>query len=143
MNIDARQLPDTDHVARYCKPGCVDQYDDTPLACAFQVRKFETLLSVNWLEYFKTSSEAEAVDRVRAVLRKKLSLKDGGRIAVLNVRDARDATERDLEVTHHPTGNDRSHAGISGYKAKDDWTESFLAGLAAARLVYPAVVLKG
>lgn len=140
MTIAGRPLLDADHIARYCRPACVDPNDNAPLACAFQIRKSETFLSVNWLEYFDVSSEAEAVDEVRAVLRKKLGLKKRGRIAVLNVGDARGATECDLRVTHQPTGDDGSHAGISGYEAEDEWAESFLAGFAAARMAYLAVV---
>jgi len=143
VNKDGGPLPDSDHIARYCRPGCVNQYDNVPLACAFQIRKGEAFLSVNWLEHFDASSEAGAIDEIRAVLRRKLRLRMRGRIAVVNVRDARDATEREFQVTHQPTDNDRLHAGISGYGTEDEWAESFLAGLAAARIAYPAVVGEG
>ena len=135
----SRSLPDGHHVARYCKPSQVD--DGTPSPDAFLPRRNEDSLSVNWLEFFGVLSRADAVERVREALRRKaFTIKRNGRLAVLNVGDAKTAAlsaGRPVRVEHQPTSDDPSHAGIMGYAAGDVPVAEALQSLVHGENLYP------
>jgi hypothetical protein len=52
-------IPDTDHVARYCKASTVE--DGEISAAAFMLREDERYLSVNWLEELKLPNRAAEI----------------------------------------------------------------------------------
>ena len=111
-------LDGVDHVVRYCRPRTVDsQGRITAAAFAFRVRgKREEFLSVNWLEYFNAATRAERVQLLRELLCRKLTLRQRGRLCVLQIGQIRElagspATES-VRVVSHCSKEDPSHAGI-------------------------------
>ena len=136
-------LPDDDHAARYCKPSVVDS-DGLPMASAFEPRRDESYLSINWLEYFGAPEPAAAVQHVRAVFRDKgYKLRSAGRFAVINVGSAKDAVHegagKTLRIDHLPLNDDQSHAGIFGYTTDDLALAVELKALVSRQAVHPAV----
>ena len=122
------QVPDSDHIARYCGGSSVES-DGTINRMAFRIRNGEEYLSVNWLEFLKKSSREEIAE-VRNVLRKKLTLGSRARIAVANVGSLINhiREERILNVQHEPElPDDPSHSGIFGYGIDDDLIELMIA----------------
>ncbi len=92
---------------------------DNPLVSAFEPKEDEDSLSVNWMEYFGTTSREEAVDRVREAFRQKpYKLGAKARFVVLNVGAALLAATKvegcTLEAIHRPEDNDPSHAQLEG-----------------------------
>ena len=115
-------LPDSDHVARYCKPSSVDE-SGRPMTSAFAMRSGEAQLSVNWLEYFDSQRDV-GVYRVRETLvGKAFQLRHGGRFAVLDVGVVKAAVKRHLDgaphINHLPREDDPSHAGVFGHGEAD------------------------
>ena len=114
------------------------------MSAAFQLRKGESYLSVNWLEHFRAASVSAAVERVREAFRAKgYGLRPNGRFAVLNVGAAKMAVHaamrRSLLIEHLPEPDDDSHAGIVGYSAEDLAVAVELAALVGSGDVHPAV----
>lgn len=111
-------IPDTDHVARYCRASTVE--DGEISAAAFMLRKGEEFLSVNWLEDLNSSNRATQIRGLQAVYARKFNrVGAGARIAILNVGVLRTNVEhrspdrRLLPVIHEPIiPDDPSHAGI-------------------------------
>ena len=58
-----RELYGSNHVARHCSAICIKP-NGTPHPTAFQLRKNEQFLLVNWLEYFGRANPADNVARV-------------------------------------------------------------------------------
>ena len=128
------RLPDSDHVARYCKPSTVDERGQ-PMASAFAIRAEGDQLWVNWLERSGVHGGTDngsrdgngrdaAVGRVRNTLLSKGSrLRAEGRFAVLNVGQVKATISqtlgRSLGITHLPLADDASRAGILGYGDQD------------------------
>jgi len=90
-------LPDSDNVARYCKPSSLDPETRKPNTTAFEFRtlkegQWEKFLSVDWLEYLHPQP-AKCIDQVatlRAVLKqgigvKVMEMRPAGVIAVVPV----------------------------------------------------------
>ena len=132
-------LPDADHVSRYCSPGRID--DGLPSAAAFELRPQDQYLSVNWLEYWGLSDLGVALDRVREEF--DLRVNENGRFAVLNVSEVKTAvdkvTQRRSSITHQPTANMESHAGVFGFLANDFEVAAELAEIVRTENVFPAV----
>jgi hypothetical protein len=111
-------IPDTDHVARYCRASTVEGAEIS--AAAFMVRQGEEYLSVNWLEELKCPNRATQISGLQEVYARKFNrVGAGARIAVLNVGVLRTNVElkspdrRLLPVLHEPIiPDDPSHAGI-------------------------------
>lgn len=137
------EIPDEDHVARYCKPKSVSRYG-LPTALAFRLRPGETYLSLNWLEYFTEPSHESAIERVQESFhRKKYRLKRNGRFAVLNVGAAKEAVKRVVgrrgEVEQTGSDHDPSHVGLFGYTEDNISVALHLSKLVRRDQVYPAV----
>jgi hypothetical protein len=135
------EIPDHDHVARYCSPTRVS--NEEIQATAFMLRPADNSLSVNWLEYFKCLSREGEIDELRkAYAAKKLIVKASGRIAVLNVGEVRNKVltespdSRNLEVLHDPLIDDPSHAGIYNLKHDNELIAELI--LETVRETYPA-----
>ena len=111
-------IPDTDHVARYCKASTVE--DGEISAAAFMLRQDERYLSVNWLEELKLPNRAAEITGLQELYTRKFSrVGAGARIALLNVGRLRTNVQtkspdrRVLPVLHEPIiPDDPSHAGI-------------------------------
>jgi len=135
-------IPDGHHVSRYCNPKSINQKTGKPLASAFEL-KGHSYLSVNWLEYFKCDDLTEAVDRVREVLKSKLTIKRTGRIISLRVIDVKRVIFHDgssdprVELLHDDE-DDPSHCGIFGYTDSDVLVATIL-----ARLVMESDIFSG
>lgn len=125
-------LPDSDHVARYCKPKTLSE-SGQPLGTAFILRKddriVEKFLSVSWLEYFGTSEIEELLQQVREHISLKASNK--AKFAILNVGDTinhvNKNSERKITITHEPSNSDPSHSGIGGYSFEDEMIGDLIA----------------
>lgn len=112
-------LPDSHHVARYCRPSMVDE-SGLPMTCAFATRSDEGYLPVNWLECFDPRVEA-AVNRVReALLEQGIPLRPNGRFALLDVGMVKAAVKRSLRRSLHinqlSRAGDASAAAIVGHR---------------------------
>ena len=93
-------LPDSHHVARYCRPSTVDE-SGRPMTSAFAMRTGEGHLRVNWLECFDPRLEV-AVNRVRdALLEQGTPLRPNGRFALLDIGMVKAAVKRSLGRSLH------------------------------------------
>ena len=115
-------IPDSDHIARYCKPTAIE--DDEILATAFFLRPDEESLSVNWLEYLKLPSREKEISEIQKLYGRKFNrVSPTARIAVLNVGKAKNIVlesedRRNLKFKHEPLKEDPSHSSI--YNLKPD-----------------------
>ena len=116
--MKGQQIPDADHVARYCRASTVE--DGEISAAAFMLRHGEEYLSVNWLEELKRPNRATQIRVLRELYARKFNrVGAGARIAILNVGVLRTNVELKspdrwlLPVLHEPIiPDDPSHAGI-------------------------------
>jgi len=123
--MKGQPVPDSDHVARYCKPTTIDEGEIQ--ATAFMLREGEAYLSVNWLEELKSSGRAGQIRDLQELYTKKLKVAATAQIAVLNVGTLRAKIEREspdrrlLRVLHEPEEPvDLSHAGIYEIRHDDE-----------------------
>ena len=135
------QLPDADHVSRYCRPRMLE--NGRPKPGAFHLRPGEEHLSVHWLEFFGAPSQTLAVEQAGVTMRTAgFSLAGSGRFAVLEVgrtkRLVRENLKVDLSVEHIPFSDDPAHAGIRGYSHADRAVAAYLADLVTDDDIYPA-----
>ena len=111
-------LPDEHHVLRYCPPSKIDD-DGLPAVEAFLPRESDNFLSTNWMEYFNEGEVGDVIAQVLVVLRKKLTIKGKGKLARLNVGEAKSAARAagygNVNIEERPEKGDLSHAGIVGY----------------------------
>ena len=125
--MKGEQIPDPDHIARFCRP--LQVADGQIQATAFMLRSNEPSLSVNWLEFLNCSNRDSEINEIRNVYSAKLNIGARAKIAVLNVGEVREKilTEsldrRKIEVLHDPDPiedgpPDPSHSGI--YNLKQD-----------------------
>ena len=109
------QLPDSDHVSRWCRGRDVES--GRPKLSAFYPRQSEDYLSFNWIEHFSPDHET-AVDKIRDSI--PLSVREGDRFVVLNVADVMESIlaggARSPSVRFCPKCNNPSHVAI-------DWEE--------------------
>ena len=136
-------LPDNHHFSRYCKPTAVGR-DGLPTTAAFELRRGEDHLSVNWLECFETRDPGAAVDRVREVFRRKgYSIRRNGKFVVAGVGAAiaavTETVGRNGRAEHLPLEDDKSHAGLFGYTADDLAVAVELRALIQREDVHPAL----
>ena len=141
-------LPDSDHVVRYAR--FIDILDDGTLNCsAFQLRKAEEGLSVNWLEYFENRTKSKQLEEIRPLIR--LTMKRSGRLAELNVGATKEQVSQmlnDLRFIHTPLAADEkyaadpSHSEIMGLPAKDSPEAELIGDMIAECVteIHPAVV---
>lgn len=139
-------IPDSDHVARLCKPTTVE--DGEILTSAFLLRPDEESLSVNWLEYFKLASIEREVAEIQIAYNKKFKrVSPNAKIAVMNVGQARNKVllesedRRNLTFKHDPLTEDPSHSEI--YDMKPDMetiAELILSVVDQEHHIYPAKI---
>lgn len=105
-----KDIPDSDHVLRYCRPSNI--VDGEPSPGAFATRAGEQYLSVGWMEFFgRETPTVRQIEKVQKAMSANLALKRGGRLAKINAGSARENIA-DLAIKHLPTPKNRSHAGI-------------------------------
>lgn len=134
-------LPESDHVARYCSPRMV--VDGLPLLEAFVPQPLEVPLSVIWVEHFGDAGSEKTFDDLRRSVGANLTLRRNGRFAVINIGRARSAvaTEPDQQVRirHAPLDDFPSHAEISGLEHESPRLSRALQKLVGERDMHPAL----
>lgn len=120
------KIPDNDHVSRFCDNKHV--VDNQIQATAFQLRRNEESLSVNWLESLNCTNRENEIDEIQQVLSQKLKIGTRARIAILNVGETCQSVltetedSRILEVLHDPEDtpiSDPSHGGVYNLRYND------------------------
>ena len=139
--MSSLEIGEDHHVARYCKPSAIGD-DGLPLATAFELRDGEDHLSVNWLEFFKTTDLFQAIDFVRQAFRKKkFRVSSNGKFIMLQVSSVKEVILRNSDlpakIIHLPEQNDPSHSGVFGYTASDELISTEIAELAHAEDIHP------
>ena len=146
--MNSSDLPASDHVVRYAR--FIDILDDGTLNCsAFQLRKAEAGLSVNWLEYFETRTKSQQLDEIRPLIR--LTMKRSGRLAELNVGATKEQVGQildELQFIHMPLAADENYAAdpthgeIMGLPPKDSPEADMIGDLIVKCVIeiHPAVV---
>lgn len=109
--LSGNPIPDSHHVLRYCSPKHVR--DGKIKASVFIFREGEDYVSVNWMEYFSQIKSADGQARkVCDAVGNKLTIRNSGRFAKLNVGKVRNIPDTSVEVRHCPESDDPSHSGI-------------------------------
>jgi hypothetical protein len=134
-------VPDSDHVARYCKASTIE--DGEVQATAFMLRDGEEYLSVNWMEYLNCSNKRDEILALQGIYSRKLSVGTTARIAILNVGAIRTKVAREspdmrrLRVLHEPIiPEDPSHAGIYDFSTEEELIAELIAQTVLEK--YPA-----
>ena len=135
------QIPDPDHIARFCRPKQVS--DGQIQATAFMLRSDEEYLSVNWLEFLNCSSRDHEINEIQNIYSAKLTVGVRAKIAVLNIGEVREKVltespdKRNIEVLHDPIeDDDPSHSGIYNLKQDDELIAELI--LETVHEAYPA-----
>ncbi len=135
------QIPDPDHIARFCRPKQVS--DGQIQATAFMLRSDEEYLSVNWLEFLNCSSRDHEINEIQNIYSAKLTVGVRAKIAVLNIGEVREKVltespdKRNIEVLHDPIeDDDPSHSGIYNLKQDDELIDELI--LETVHEAYPA-----
>ena len=137
------ELPDSDSVARYCRPRTLLS-NGRPARAAFMLRPGEEYLSANWLEYFHAADRPAQLAGVRRALAGKgFRMSRAARFAVLNVGAAVSSCQETLDtpIRFIALGDPRdpSHTGIYG-SAAHSAAAALLAATVAASDLYPAII---
>lgn len=110
------------------------------MPAAFELRRHEDYLSVNWLEFLNATDLESAVGEVRTVFRRKgYRLKRSGRFAALEVGELKMAVAAitgTARVERRRLDDDESHSGVFGYTADDFAVAVDVAALARAGRVH-------
>ncbi len=106
--LKQRNLPDTDHAARYC-PFVTLLSDGSVSGTAFCLKIGEEYLSINWLEVIKKNGLSNQLRMVRKIWAKKNLKGKGSKIARLNVGKSKkcveDGTSKSRSVNFDPVNN--------------------------------------
>lgn len=143
FTVKGDPLPQTDHIARYCRP--IHAPNGQVQGSAFLMRPVDEHLSVNWLEYFNFSSRQEEINEVRNVYASKLRVGANAKLAILNVGQVKEKVlsesedRRNLEILHDPIEDDPpdpSHSGVYNLRLDDELIAELI--LETVLEVYPA-----
>ncbi|WP_139312959.1 hypothetical protein [Novacetimonas hansenii] len=118
-----KNIPDKHHVVRYVPLSRQSRDDDGNLVgngllwVAFQQKKDEAFVSVNWLEYYECDDRNEGLKAVRRDLAAAFPPRPSSKalLAIGNVGNIKRACAdagKPVRVTHEPSHNNPSHAGI-------------------------------
>ena len=109
------ELPDNDHVVRYCKPTTLN--DNKPTYQSFELRKIgrnEKDLSVDWLEFFNKKSTR---GKLKFLLETKemFGYKKSGILAILNENSKlkKEAAINNFSIKIYQTRNSDSHCHLT------------------------------
>lgn len=125
-------LPDSDHVARYCKKASLGT-DGEITGAAFMLRRDEDHLSVNWLELFAKTTRQEEITELREIYQKKFRNSANSKIVLFEVGEIREYVfkespdKRSLKILHEPSHQDPSHSGIFGLTLQDELIAALIA----------------
>ena len=124
------ELPDSDSVVLYAKPNQI--LDDQPGkvdGSAFIWNGRGEGLSVNWLEYFRSLSKAQQINKVRQLIHR--DMRRSGGLAELNVGTVLERVTDELDeprFVHRPSSpspprypnEDPTHCELAGLPRPDD-----------------------
>lgn len=148
-------IPDRDHVVRYVSYSrqARDEHDELVgnglLSASLQQKRNETFVSVNWLEYHQKSAPSLSGDESLKLVRNDLASAfppkptSKALLAIGNVGQIKNictAAGAPVRITHEPTQNNPSHAGIRQLPTEEDEllealaTEVFIDTILAATL---------
>ena len=118
-------LAPTDHFFRHIKKSWTDNGFIDPAAFRLSEKEINNPddgLSINWVEYYGTSTPQEAVAPLVTVLEKKRKIGGESRFALLNVRAAKDAAAPNtpIAIVMDREDVDPSHALVKGYASHND-----------------------
>ena len=136
-------VPDEDHVSRYCGAGKLGT-DNLPMPAAFYPRKGESYLSVNWLEILDPEDRGAAIRQVReCLLNNGFGIGRGAKFVSLEVGAIKAnlgaLSNGNSEVTHQSCEDNPSHSGIFGIpQAAETLAAAALSVLVSPRDVFPA-----
>jgi hypothetical protein len=130
MPIKRKIIPDQDHVVRYVSYARQARDDDDNLIghglhwSAFQQKRDEEFVSVNWLEY-RPGTREERLKAVRADLSGAFPPRPTSKalLAIGNVGEIKRACQeanQPVRITHEPNNKNQSHAGIRRLPAGED-----------------------
>ena len=128
------EIPDSDHVSRYCKPSSISLSTGRPTGASFRLRENEAFLSINWLEELNQTSRESEINELRQVFKNKpFQVATTGVFAVINVgrtkssvvEGAPDSTV--LKFIHEPEDDDPSHSGIFGFTHEENLIAELIA----------------
>jgi hypothetical protein len=116
----ANEIDDADHIFRYVGGGAIDGDFIDPAAFRRKMKdgKLEEGLSVNWVEWFRTSTPRETVQPLRDVLLKKnFRVGPTSRFALLNVGRAKQSVSKyaSVSIALDEEPDDQSHALVKDY----------------------------
>lgn len=141
MNGDP--ISDNHHVSRYV--GASNVEDGQIDGLAFQLRKNDNFLSVNWLEFFDLKDKKAEIQKIReAFADKGRGVGTKAKFVVLNVGEMREYVQQEsddnriLSVLHDPQDNDLSHSGIYNMRHDDPLIGDLIADLVNEEQIYPA-----
>ena len=145
--MTGEDLIDDSHVVRYAKPTLIRE-DGSVGGEAFQLRRKESSLSINWIECFEGSSKSKQLDEVRRLSR--LQMSKNGRLAKLHVRSTKQYVRGELDslrFVHQPLATegeyeaDPSHSEIVGLPQVDSPEAELIGDVIAecVKAVHPAV----
>lgn len=119
------QIPDSNHVARYCSATRITE-DGRVSGAAFQLRRAEEYLSADWIEKFQSADRSTQIVQLRLELSASgFKLGATAKFAVLNVGmtietvRAGSLDRRVLNFIHKPLKGRVSHSGIYGIPEED------------------------
>ena len=144
--MTGKDLNDDSHVVRYARPTLIRE-DGNVGGEAFQLRREESSLSINWLECFVGFSRSQQLDEVRRLSR--LQMRHNGRLAQLHVGYAKQYVRDEIDsirFMHQPLAAedgheaDPSHSEIVGLPQTDSSEAELIGDLIAECIeaVYPA-----
>ena len=141
------ESPNDNHVVRYAKPTSV-RADGSVDGSEFRLRRKDTGLSVNWLEYFQGLDTSQQLDKVGQLSR--LTMRPNGRLAELNVGITKCYLETRLETLrfiHLPLAGEAeyqpapSHGEITGLPPGDSPEVALIGDMIAECIetIHPAI----
>ena len=126
-------IPDSDHVVRYCSPKHVDK--GRIAESAFELRSNDKYFSVNWLECFEQFNDNERLKAIENSL--DITVKSDGKFAQIHVGNAKQKN-KDIQIKYKPTlPKNISHAGIHPPSKENLESTLLLANLFADADIFP------
>lgn len=135
QQVRRRDVPKTDHVARYCNPQRVIRNPQTkavegvwPEAFALRVEVQETYISTHWMERFSEDVDAQFGAVVRALRKKFVTYGVKRRAAIARVNaglvvEAGSLRGHAIRIRDRSTAHDPGYCGIYGVPLDNSDTE--------------------
>ncbi len=96
---------------------------------AFALRPNEPYLSVNCLDLFDDASREAQLASLRAVLDRKMNVRQSALLSIINVGDTKlhVGTHASLDFHHRPEDDDYTHCGLFGTEYNDEIVQDLIA----------------